>query len=321
MQQTWTDPAWLAAVQGWAEVRLAELRRPVSGPWDQPHVRPWSTALRAETAQGPVWVKAAGPGTAFEPRLVAELARLTPSVPEPLAVDGERGWMLSPDAGGRLRDLDDDAWVRAWQRLLPAYAELQRAAAPDVERLAGLGLPDTRPDRLPRLLADVLDDSTVTAGLSGGELARIRALQDPYARWCHELAAGGVSPSVQHDDLHDGNVLVSGDALSVIDWGDTSIAHPFSTLLVTLRSIASRAGRPLDETGLVGLRDAYLEPWTDRHAPGELRRLADLAVAVAPLGRSLAWRRALTGAGDDELTEWWPAVPGWLEELGGPPPA
>jgi Phosphotransferase enzyme family len=320
VRSTWTDPSWLATVQEWAETRLAEVRRPVTGRWEQPHAQPWSTALRAPTKAGTVWLKANGPGTSFEPRLVHELARLSRLVPAPLALDTERAWALLPDGGDRLRDrLGAEPRYGEWEQVLSAYAELQRAATQEVDRLVFLGVPEVRPEALPELLDGLLADRKVTDGLDQGDLDRLRALQEPYAQWCRELAAGGVPATIQHDDLHDGNVLCSADGFRVIDWGDTAIAHPFSTLLVTLRSIAHRWELVPDDPGLLRLRDAYLEPWTADHSSEDLRRLAALAVAVAPVGRALAWRRALIGVDGDARAEWWPSVPGWLGELGGPP--
>ena len=322
VRSTWTDPSWLAAVQEWAEARLAEVRQPVTGPWEQPHARPWSTALRAPTTAGVVWLKANGPGTSFEPRLLYELARHSPLVPAPIAVDADRAWALLPDGGERLRDrLGAEPSYEEWERLLPAYAELQRAAAPHTDRLVFLGVPEVRTESLPGLLDEMLDDASIADGLDPADLDRLLALRAPYAQWCRELAAGGIPATVQHDDLHDGNVLCSTSGFRVIDWGDTAIAHPFSTLLVTMRSIAHRWELPADDPGLLRLRDAYLEPWTAEHRVEDLRRLAALAVAVAPLARALAWRRALVGADEAALAEWWPSVPGWLGELGGPPAA
>ena len=121
---------------------------------------------------------------------------------------------------------------------------------------------------------------------------------------------------MQHDDLHDGNVFAGADGYRFFDWGDASVAHPFGTLLVTLRSIAARRGLAADDDpALARLRDAYLEPWTDRYdrADPAWRRPAWRS-RVAPVSRSLSWRRALDTA-DPSRAEYADAVPGWLQEL------
>jgi aminoglycoside phosphotransferase (APT) family kinase protein len=52
-----------------------------------------------------------------------------------------------------------------------------------------------------------------------------------------ELASYGVTETLQHDDLHDGQVFVRGDQQLILDWGDAVISHPFFTLSVTLEGV------------------------------------------------------------------------------------
>ena len=94
---------------GWAERMLADLRRRIDGPIEQPHVRPWSTAFRIPTDPGPAWLKATGLGPAFEgPLLDVFRARGVRRVPLPLAVHPDRPWLLLDDAGPTLRETRSD---------------------------------------------------------------------------------------------------------------------------------------------------------------------------------------------------------------------
>ncbi|MGB8650912.1 MAG: phosphotransferase [Mycobacteriales bacterium] len=291
----WTSPTWHAEALAWADVT------PV-GPVTQPHLRPWSTALRIPTADGVVWFKAGGSGTAFEARLLRALnAYGAPQLLTALKVDVERGWLLLPDGGPTLRSaLDRDPDLHRWEPVLQGYAALQRA----VEHRALPGAEDQRPQCMPALLEALLRELPV------GPRAELEALQPRFAGWCDELAGSGVVPTLQHDDLHDNNVFASG---VVYDWGDAVLAFPFATLLVTLRSAARRWELAPGAPELVRLRDAYLEPWTDTHSRTELELLCLLATRVGKVGRSRAWQRALTGVPDPgEHAE---AAPGWLEEL------
>jgi len=76
-----------------------------------------------------------------------------------------------------------------------------------------------------------------------------------------ELAGAGIPESIQHDDLHMGNVYALGDGLRVLDWGDSSISHPFASLVVTFRFLEQVNGLRRDDPWFARLRDAYLEPW------------------------------------------------------------
>ena len=137
-----------------------------------------------------------------------------------------------------------------------------------------------------------------------------------YADACAELADSGIAATLQHDDLHDGNILQRGPLF--IDWGDAIVGHPFGTMLATLNSVAYQHQLDLDDPALHRLADAYTETWTDVADRATLRRLVTLAVRVGPLTRALGWRRALVGCDDVSWTEWGDGVHGWLLETLSP---
>ncbi|MDQ6858625.1 MAG: aminoglycoside phosphotransferase family protein, partial [Chloroflexota bacterium] len=108
-------------------------------------------------------------------------------------------------------------------------------------------------------------------------------------------AGFGIGPTLDHDDLHDHNVLVDeGGRATIVDWGDASLTHPFLTLAVTLRFAAEAAGHPTDAPEIQRLRDAYLEPWTTLVPARALRRAADIGSALGILTGGLTWYEVIT---------------------------
>ncbi|MEU4526656.1 aminoglycoside phosphotransferase family protein [Micromonospora ureilytica] len=316
----WSSEQWQLRARSWVDAQLSRAGRRVTG-LVEPRVRPWSLVWRVPTDDGPVWFKANNPGTVHEAVLIAALAELTPDrVLTPIAVDPAQGWSLLPDGGESLRDvLARDPDLAHWERALPGYAALQLASASRADELVALGVPDQRPEVLAGLFAELLDDhEALLIGAEGGLGAemheRLRAELPSYAQRCRRLADLGIPASVQHDDLHDGNVFAGDAGYRYFDWGDASVAHPFGTLLVTLRSIGHARKLAADDVQLVRLRDAYLEAWTDRYDRRTLVEAADLAIGLGPVSRSLSWRRALDTA-EESRAEYADAVPGWLEEL------
>ena len=101
----WVQPEWLAGATSWIRSRLDDQGISLTGEIEQPHVRWWSTVLRVPTSEGDLWFKANAPPHAFEAELIAILERLRPGrVPELVALDAGRGWMLMRDGGTRLRE-------------------------------------------------------------------------------------------------------------------------------------------------------------------------------------------------------------------------
>jgi Phosphotransferase enzyme family len=291
----WTRPEWLAEAKAWVHEHVD-----VTGEIEQPHVYWWSTVLRVPTAGGDVWFKACHPSHGFEPALTIELARLRPErVIEVLAVDPQRGWMVTADAGSRLRELlrsADD--LARWEEFLPLYADVQLAAADKAERLLGLGVPDERLEGLPTRFGHVLADRDVLLvdredGLDAGQHERLRASVPEVERLCAELAAVGIPETVQHDDLHDGNVFVRNGEYLVFDWGDSCVSHPFHTLAVTLRTTAWRFDLEPGAPSLERMRDAYLEPFGAYGTRAELLDAFAIGYRLGTIARALSWYRAV----------------------------
>jgi hypothetical protein len=294
----WTTQAWRDTALDWAAIQGFE----ATGEVTQPRLCAWSTALRIPTAEGLVWLKAGCAGTAYEAGLLEALSGYgAPHLLHPLAVDRDRGWLLLPDGGPTLRTaLDRYPDLAVWEQVLPKYAALQRS----VEGRELPGADDHSPARLPAVLSSLLESLEV------GPVEELRALQPRFESWCEELAHSSIVPTVQHDDLHDNNVFANQ---VFFDWGDAVLAHPFSSLLVTLRSIAQRWSLEPGAQELARLRDCYLEAWSEGHSRVELELQSLLAVRVAKVSRSAAWVRALAGV--EDAGQHAEAAPAWLEEL------
>ena len=312
------DPHWIEQTTAWGTDRLSDAGYAVTGT-TQPHVRPWSTVLRIETGTPEsFWLKANGDGTRYEAALLALFAELgTPCTPRTIAVDPERGLSLMTDGGPASRTAHGgltpiDVTIEHVQR----YAELQRSLEPHVGALLATGADDLRPRRLADRLSERIDALLVErppARLDPDDASRLRAVLPVYAELCLELESAGIAASINHDDLHDNNIVAAGPVF--IDWGDSCVSHPFCTLLVTLRSVAFHHSLPIDDPQLDRIADAYSEAWTDVADRATLRRQAQLAIRVGPLSRSMSYVNALTGVDDAAWAEDGDAIPGWLLEL------
>jgi hypothetical protein len=280
----WTEPEWLASAEAWIRERAV-----VAGELDQFHVRWWSTVIRVPTRGENLYFKAVAKGFMFEPPLTAKLFELKPDrVTVVVDVDVERGWMLMRDAGRRFREIvRSPADLRHWELALPRYAELQLAATPLADELLSLGVPDARLSVLPGQLRTVL--AQPVRGLTPAQQERVLEALPAFEAMCRELAAYGIPATIQHDDLHDGQVFLRDDRYLFFDWGDSCISHPFHSLTVTLRANAAKLGLEPGGPELQRLRDAYLEPF------GDLQEAANLAYWTGTVARALAWDRFVRG--------------------------
>ena len=292
----WTSPGWQAEAREWTASRLEERGLEIAGEIEQPHLQWWSTVLRVPTNDGVIFFKASRPSGAFEGPLTDLVARERPDrTADLLAFDPDRAWMLTRDAGTRLREavpgLDQ---LAHWERVLPAYAELQIALAPRVDELLAVGVTDLRLSALPPLLERASSETGLLErddedGMTQEERTALADALPGFRELCVQLHEFGIPPSLQQDDLHDGNVFVRGNRHVFFDWGDACVSHPFHTLVVTLRAIVYRLGLEGGGATIVRLRDAYLEPWTSVAPRDEIVAAADLARRTGTVQRALAW--------------------------------
>jgi hypothetical protein len=101
-----------------------------------------------------------------------------------------------------------------------------------------------------------------------------------------ELASAGIPDSIEHADLHHRSVFAGPDSLRILDWGDASVGHPFSSLVVTFDVLRLANGLAEDDPWFARLRDAYLEPWGSGLVP-----LFETAQRVGAVTRALGWLR------------------------------
>jgi hypothetical protein len=246
------------------------------------HERPWSTVLRVPVRDGVVRFKACAPVQAFEPRLTAELSGRWPDrVPEVLAQDEGRAWLLLGDAGTPIRELGNPP--ETWLVALPLYAELQRGEAEHMHDHLAHGVPDLRVATLPARYEDLVRGDLP---LESGEIRQLREFVSRFADLCDELSALGLPETVQHDDLHMANVYSQGQRLLLLDWGDASISHPFASLVETFRFLEEFNGLSPTDPWFDRLRDAYLEPWGSG-----LADVFALAMRVGTFAHAIAWVR------------------------------
>jgi hypothetical protein len=253
-----------------------------AGPIETSRDRPWSTVMRVPVVDGVVWFKACAPVQAFEPRLTADLySRWPDRVTEVLAIDEARCWMLLGDAGTPVGEHGNRP--EAWLAALPLYAELQKGEITYAEEHLGRGVPDLRMAALPagyrRLLASELP-------VAKDDINRLRDYAPRFAELCGVLAEMGIRESVQHDDLHLSNLFSDSGRFRVVDWGDSSIAHPFFSLVVTFRFLEEFNHLAPDDPWFNRLRDAYLEPWGSG-----LEEAFEIAMRIGRFAYVIAWTR------------------------------
>ena len=203
-----------------------------------------------------------------------------------LAHDVERAWLLMDDGGtpvGAFGNLED-----AWAAALPLYSQLQAGEAARAAVHLDDGVTDRRLAALPALFDDMLSRDLP---LEAEEIDGLHRIAPAFAERCAALA-GSVPETLEHSDLHIGNVFAREGRILFLDWGDTAVSHPFFSL--------ARA----DDVWDARLRAAYLEPW----GPG-LEDVLELALPVGSFVHAFGFLRLWDHLDDGERERYRDAMP------------
>ena len=273
LRLAFAKPGGPAADLAWAAARLAERGMGPTAPPIQ--IRTWnlSSLWRLPCGERAAWLKVVPPFFAHEGALLAHLAGNR--VPALLARDGARS-LLAEIEGDDLYE----AMPAQHAEMIDMLVDLQCAQAGCVEGLLALGLPDWRAGALTEALAVTVE--RVAPQLEAADRVSLeRFLHELPASWT-DLAACGLPDTLVHGDFHSGNFRGSGEALTLLDWGDSGVGHALLDQAAFLDRIPARAV------------DAARRRWADRwrrRIPGcDPERAASLIVPIAAARQALIYQ-------------------------------
>lgn len=273
-RQPWNSGGWLEGVVDWLKgLPIGEIHR-----IDQ--VKQWgiSNSMRIDTASGVYYFKVSAPLPLFanEATVVPALAALLPEFVEaPIAIDEEKGWLLTRDQGA-VEEVPTTEDVAA---LLGIGACLHINSIGIVDRLLVGGCVDRRLPVFVRQAEALLADDRVMARLSVDDRVALEEMDVPGL--CDRLDSCGFPVTLLHGDLHPGNAIGVEGGHRLIDWSDASIGHP----LFDLHMVDDTS-----EPRRTELERSYLEKWGDRISRDDGEMATSLARVLRPLHHGVSYQ-------------------------------
>jgi aminoglycoside/choline kinase family phosphotransferase len=301
----WHNPAWQSQAHNWIRSEAKRNSIQLTGEIEQNHAYAWSTVMRVPTDEGTLFFKATAGETLFEIALTKRLANWFPDcMPELVAIDPERGWMLMRDGGEQLRaSIRPTKDIRPWEPVIARYAELQIGLARHVDEILALGIPDHRLAALPALYTKLLADEPSLMigqekGLTSTEFQQLQSLTLRFQQICADLAVFGIPETLNNGDFHDGNVLVKNGRITFFDWGDATVTHPFvslRTFFVSMEiALKMEEDYPPPTPEMTALLYRYLERWASFGNMERLLAAYHLSRPVASIVKVLLWHATIS---------------------------
>lgn len=320
----WDGEAWRAEAEDWVDLACTAYSLQRSGPLEPAGIGFRAAHFTAATDQGLLFLKALSPGQLAEATITAAAAAVLPQrLIMPLAIEPERGWMLSPDYGATFDrvEMTDEMW----ERLFVELALLQLGLLGQGDQLFDAGLLHLDPVWMPEDLENQLMlhaslPSGHPLGIPANDAEALLSASGGFKKACALLAAGPVPLSLDHGSFDRGRVFLPGDgdaALRIQNLGDACWGHPFTALAHPLRRLATSWNTTAADPRIMSVIGSYLGQWADFGTPDELYPLLEAALLIEPMHRHATWMRLLSDAPETDLLRFAPKALEPLSRVAG----
>lgn len=259
---------------------------------------PYSHVWRINNVNQDFYLKQVPPGLYGEVAMLEYLAQQKiQHVPELIASDNLLHCLLMPACGDvNLRNLYEHAGYCGYlQQGVGNYADIQRQLERNIDALLELGLSDWRLSALPSLYAELVDSDAllIADGLTGVEILRLQDQLCEFKRRCQQLASFGIEETVCHADFHDNNLLLDSTTkhVSIIDWGECVIAHPFFSFASCLWALSHFHQLSSCDVLHHLVVQTYLSRWCECFEIKVLTQALDCAQRLLGVFAALAYQR------------------------------
>lgn len=284
LRPQWSTPGWFERASTWMVDRIAADGRAVVGTPQLHQLWGVSVVLRCSSTDGDAFLKCSADIFRHEAAATQALAEAMPElVPEVIAVDADRGWLLMRDLGAAGLGAQDPA---LWHHGVVAHAGIQQSWLGRTDELVALGLPVRSLTDLAAQVEAMSEDTGLLARMPADVRERWLASAPALAGSCRRLDELGPGPTLVHGDLHPWNVAHGETTTRVFDWTDAAVSHPFVDL-------ATYVFRTRDETLRRRLVDAYVGAWAPVASEKSLREAAGLGLVVGALYQVQSYRAIL----------------------------
>lgn len=317
LQTPWSKAGWLHGAIEWILAQLSQEDLLPVAPIEQRRAWQRSCILRVETKTGDIYFKALPKMFSHEILLLSDVMLNFPiNVPDFLALDPDRNWMLMRDISGiPLMQVSD---TFHFDEALLAYSCIQHHYIQQTSQLIRMGCPYRSLEKLSKDIRILFsDDATMLVGssivgLSKQEFAELQTRTAYFVELCDQLEQYKLPYTIDHGDLHGNNIHFANNRYVFFDWSDSSVTHPFLGIFSFVQDFQKRS--PQSINAYHRLRDVYLSTWKDYCSLDELRKAFDLALPLSIIHRAVTHYQYILPYFDNKTELQW-FVPWWIRQL------
>lgn len=284
---------------------------------------PWSVVIQLSIGNDCYYLKQTPPDLFIEPDVVNAIQQNMPYSPTPTIISRNKDltcFIMYSCGDHSLRTrfngtLDPDMLNMG----LESYIKIQRTLESKHDALKAVGVPDWSTNKIPSLFGELLEkrDMLIAEGLTPNEVNHLMALKPKIKAICELLASCKIRETLVNCDFNENNMIVDENTqkISIVDWGECVISHPFFSIAAHLASLARRYKIKLSSEPLESIRVKWLNYWSDVANINELNEIYQNIVKILPIFSALGIYRlqAATQNKSKEMQNWF--IKGQLQDL------
>ncbi|WP_232505488.1 aminoglycoside phosphotransferase family protein [Legionella clemsonensis] len=175
------------------------------------------------------------------------------------------------------------------------YTKIQRTVENKLPKLIALNIPDWRIGKIPLLYHGLIEQEEflISDGLSKEEITALKNAYEFCTTLCKSLSKYQISETMNHCDFQDNNMVLNQKTgnISIIDWGETVITHPFLSLSGCLWNITYfHEIKPSDKI-YEDFQRQWISPWLDMHQERDLLDALKITTQLTGIFAALGYKR------------------------------
>lgn len=175
------------------------------------------------------------------------------------------------------------------------YTKIQRSTEHKITQLLNLNIPDWQVDRFPLLYRQLIaqEELLLSDGLSKKEIVQLNQASAICTTLCESLSSYRIPETINHCDFQENNMVLNQQtrAVSIIDWGETVITHPFFSLCGYLWNMTYFHRIKQGDTIYKQLEQHCITPWRDLHQTPDLLDALKIAQKLTGIFAALSYKR------------------------------
>lgn len=258
----------------------------------------YSTVYKIETNQGSFYVKKTPKDLFLEPYIIDVLNKQGDfKMPELMATNDELSCFLMKSCGDEtLRRLfNGKANLMLLKQGLRNFTSIQRSLERSIPQMLSLGIPDWRIDVFVSLYRSLIEQEQLLLddGMAEQEIKQLHQQENVCADLCSQLLKFEMPATINHCDFHENNMVVDNKTgeLSIIDWGETVVAHPFFSLCGLLWNITYFQDIKAGDNRYHELQLFCIDSWLDLYDQEKLLQILNITNKLNGIYAALGYER------------------------------